>query len=236
VYTSSCHKSEETFSTAVLSLWSISSRSCDSDRCPFVNWRAMLHTQHWLRPNVTAVLLLQPAGNMHQRGYPSHGMTGRHNSVTSICLACHVYTSSCHKSDETFSTAVLCLRSISNAYCDSERCPFCQWASRRQAPLFHIRRALAHTVLPKECADHLGLVARMRIYRKSVTEGLKLSRYVTVGNRLFWNYPHPKYELRYRGIYIEEPITFPKILSEHLQTQDESTNTILETPNSQFTR
>ena len=84
-------------------------------------------------------------GNMHQRGYPSHGMTGRHDSVTSICLACHVYTSSCHKSDETFSTAVLCLRSISNAYCDSERCPFCQWASRRQAPLIHIRREHLHT-------------------------------------------------------------------------------------------
>ena len=46
-------------------------------------------------------------------------------------------------------------------------------------------RALAHTILAKECADHLGHVARMRIYRKSVTEGLKLSRYVTVGNRLF---------------------------------------------------
>ena len=42
-------------------------------------------------------------GNMHQRGYSSHGMTGRHDSVTSICpasVACHVYISSCHKSDD----------------------------------------------------------------------------------------------------------------------------------------
>ena len=45
-------------------------------------------------------------GNTYQRGYPSHGMTGGHDSVTS-----DVNTSSCHKSDETFSTAVLCRRS-----------------------------------------------------------------------------------------------------------------------------
>ena len=31
-------------------------------------------------------------------------MRGRHDSVTSVCLASHVYTFSCHKSDETFST------------------------------------------------------------------------------------------------------------------------------------
>ena len=78
-------------------------------------------------------LQLQPhpthVGNMHYRGYPSHGMTDGHDSVTSICLTCHVYTSSCHKSDETCSTAVLRLRSISNAYHDSEKCPFHQWVS-----------------------------------------------------------------------------------------------------------
>ena len=43
-----------------------------------------------------------------------------------------------------------------------------------------------------------------------------------------------RYELRSRKIYIEEPITSPEILSEHPQTQDESINTIQETPNSQF--
>ena len=43
-----------------------------------------------------------------------------------------------------------------------------------------------------------------------------------------------RYELRSREIYIEEPITSPETLSEHPQTQDESVNTIQETPNSQF--
>ena len=43
-----------------------------------------------------------------------------------------------------------------------------------------------------------------------------------------------RYELQSREIYIEELITSPKILSEHPQMQDESTNTIQETPNSQF--
>ena len=43
-----------------------------------------------------------------------------------------------------------------------------------------------------------------------------------------------RYELRSREIYIEEPINSPEILPEHPQTQDESINTIQETPNSQF--
>ena len=43
-----------------------------------------------------------------------------------------------------------------------------------------------------------------------------------------------RYEFRSREIYIEEPITFPEILSEKPQTQDESITTIQETPNSQF--
>ena len=43
-----------------------------------------------------------------------------------------------------------------------------------------------------------------------------------------------RYELRSREIYIEEPINSLQILSEHPQTQDESINTIQETPNSQF--
>ena len=43
-----------------------------------------------------------------------------------------------------------------------------------------------------------------------------------------------RYELRSREIYIEEPINSLEILPEHPQTQDESINTIQETPNSQF--
>ena len=56
-------------------------------------------------------------------------MTGGHDSVMSICLACQVCNSSCRRSDGTFSTAVLCLRSISSESCDSEGCPFMNgWA------------------------------------------------------------------------------------------------------------
>ena len=36
----------------------------------------------------------------------------------SICLACHVYTSSCHRLDKRFSAAVFCLQSMSNVYRD----------------------------------------------------------------------------------------------------------------------
>ena len=43
-----------------------------------------------------------------------------------------------------------------------------------------------------------------------------------------------RYELRSREIYIEEPITSPKILSGHPQMQEESISSIQETPNSQF--
>ena len=45
-----------------------------------------------------------------------------------------------------------------------------------------------------------------------------------------------RYGLRSREIYIEErtPITSPEILTEPQETQDESVNTIQETPNSQF--
>jgi len=43
-----------------------------------------------------------------------------------------------------------------------------------------------------------------------------------------------RYELRSREIYIEESINSLEILPEHPQTQDESINTIQETPNSQF--
>ena len=69
-------------------------------------------------------------GNMHQSGYPSHDMTGGHDSVMSICLACQVCNSSCRRSDGMFSTAVLCLRSISSESCDSEGCPFINGRAR----------------------------------------------------------------------------------------------------------
>ena len=78
-------------------------------------------------------------------------MTGGHDSVTSICLACHVYTPSCHKFDEAFSTVVLCLQSVSNAYRNSEKCPLCQWANEagsiERDRLYYSERALAHTIL-----------------------------------------------------------------------------------------
>ena len=109
-------------------------------------------------------------GNMHQRGYPSHSMTGRHDSVMSICLTCHVYTSSCHKSDETFSTAVLCVRSISNAYHDLERCPFRQWASEAGSIIPYSERALAHTILPT-CNPVIS------IYEESLKSKVELTIY-----------------------------------------------------------
>ena len=52
--------------------------------------------------------------NMHQKGYPSHSMTGRHDSVMSICLTCHVYTFSSHRSVERFIAADFCLQSMSS--------------------------------------------------------------------------------------------------------------------------
>ena len=78
-------------------------------------------TQLWLRPNDTACSTLAPArpiavGNMYQRGYPSYSMTGAHNSVMSICLTCHVYTSNCHSPDERFSAEVFYLQSMLNVY------------------------------------------------------------------------------------------------------------------------
>ena len=96
-------------------------------------------------------------GNTYRRGYPSHGMTGGHDSVTSICPACHVYTSSCHKPPETLSTAVLCLRSISNAYPNSGKYPFRQRTSKtgsieqgRLGRLYYSDRASCtrHLVIP----------------------------------------------------------------------------------------
>ena len=85
-------------------------------------------------------------GNMHQTGYTSHGMTGRHDSVTSICLACHVYTSSCHTSNEMFSTAGFSAsgRFQMRIVIQSD-VPFVNGRAR-QAPLFHIRREHLHTL------------------------------------------------------------------------------------------
>ena len=54
--------------------------------------------------------------NIYQKGYLFHSMTGAHNSVMSICLAWQVYTSSCHRPDERFGTAVFYLQSMSNVY------------------------------------------------------------------------------------------------------------------------
>ena len=50
----------------------------------------------------------------------------------------------------------------------------------------------------------------------------------------FWNYPHPEMRVQSREIYNEESINSLEILPEHPQMQDESINTIQETPNSQF--
>ena len=61
-------------------------------------------------------------GNMCQRGYPSHSMTGGDHSVMSIYLACHVHTSSYLRPDPRSSAAVL--QSVSKKSCDSGTCPF----------------------------------------------------------------------------------------------------------------
>ena len=47
--------------------------------------------------------------------FPSHSMA---HYVISICFTCHVYTSSGHKPNEMFSTAVFCLQTILNVYCE----------------------------------------------------------------------------------------------------------------------
>ena len=60
-----------------------------------------------------------------------------------------------------------------------------------------------------------------------MTSFLKLLHYTTRSRTL-------RYALRSREIYTEEPITSPEILSEPPQTQDDSSNSIQETPNSQF--
>ena len=60
-----------------------------------------------------------------------------------------------------------------------------------------------------------------------MTSLLKLLHYTTRTRTL-------RYALRSREIYTEEQITSPEILSEPPQTEDESINSIQETPNSQF--
>ena len=60
-----------------------------------------------------------------------------------------------------------------------------------------------------------------------MTSFLKLLHYTTRTRTL-------RYALRSREIYTEEPIASPEILSESPQTQDDSINSIQETPNSQF--
>ena len=49
--------------------------------------------------------------------FRSDSMTGGHNSVMSICPACHVYTSSGHRPDEQFNPVVLCLKSVLKESC-----------------------------------------------------------------------------------------------------------------------
>ena len=134
VYTSSCHKCDEVFSTAVLCFWSISNEFCDSERCLFVNRRARLHKQLWLRPIVTVPLQFRPdpwlSATRTKPIYPFHSMTGGHNSVMGICLACHVYAFSCHNCAETFSTVVLCLWLISNAYMRFREMSLSSWMGK----------------------------------------------------------------------------------------------------------
>ena len=115
VYTSSGHRPDEQFSLVVLCLQLISKESCDSGK----SFHQVTHTT--LAEAIRHCSTLAPdrpmaVGNMYQRGYPSHSMTGGHDSVMSICLACHVYTSSCHRPDERFGAAVFCLQSMSNMY------------------------------------------------------------------------------------------------------------------------
>ena len=60
-----------------------------------------------------------------------------------------------------------------------------------------------------------------------MTSFLKLLHYTTRTHTL-------RYALRSREIYTEEPIASPEILSEPPQTEDDSVNSIQETPNTQF--
>ena len=72
------------------------------------------HKFNWGQSLWSTPVLVRPLAdcNMYQKGYPSHSMTGGHDSVVSICLTCHVYTSNGHRCDDRFGTAVLCLQPI----------------------------------------------------------------------------------------------------------------------------
>ena len=69
----------------------------------------------------------------------------------------------------------------------------------------------------------------INLYRSAakMTSFLKLLHYTTHTRTL-------RYALRSREIYTKEPITSPEILSELPQTQDDSINSIQDTPDSQF--
>lgn len=158
---------------------------------------------------------------MYQRGYPFYSMTVIQDSVMSICLTCHVYTSSCHESKETFSTAILCPRlilseslwfgemslrhgpdemfstallylwSILNAYHISERCPFCQWGSKEGSIEFHHMRALAHTILAASWyseAKHAFSIEHMKcIVRVTFSKHLVTSRHDMDFGCMYWS-------------------------------------------------
>ena len=80
----------------------------------------------------------------------------------------------------------------------------------------HSQHSVAAVLIIKTVPQHHGM-----------TSLLKLLHYTSRTRTL-------RYALRSREIYTEEPITSPEILSEPRQMQDESINSIKETPNSQF--
>ena len=97
-------------------------------------WIATHKTSVWAKCNSTTSASARPiaVGNMYQRGL----LIPRHDRWTWLCDEyLFLYTSSCHKSDQMFSMAVLCLWSISSEFCDSERCSFIsRWARLNTQP------------------------------------------------------------------------------------------------------
>ena len=114
VYTTSGHRPDEQFSQVILCLQSILKKLCDSGKCPFIRLHTQLYQMSLQHSGSNGTP--RAVGNMYQRGYPSHSMTGGHNSLMSIFLACHMHISSCHRPDQRFSAAVFCFQSMSNVY------------------------------------------------------------------------------------------------------------------------
>ena len=81
-----------------------------------------------------------------------------------------------------------------------------------------------------------GLIVKIKVFKTPPTVNLCPHQYRSAAKMTstFETTCTLRYELRSREIYIDASLTSPEILSEPPQTQDDSVNTIQETPNSQF--